>query len=169
METRSFLSDNVTVISRLSCEFLTTEDVDSTHIYSQIARSMSDLKWMGLMHCSTTDTHQENFMEDHPPHICFIVFYFIFTAFSVLAQVTFLYLSLLKGAKCIHDFVLWAVLRWPALTFDKVPSGRIINRFSTDIEVLDSTLKTNMQQFLWLTAQVSAQILIDNWLSAIVM
>lgn len=49
-------------------------------------------------------------------------------------------LSLLYSAKRLHDILLHFVLRWPMELFDTTPLGRIINRFSKDVDILDNVL-----------------------------
>lgn len=45
-----------------------------------------------------------------------------------------------RACRRLHDGMLDRVLRFPMSFFDVTPSGRIINRFSKDVETLDSTL-----------------------------
>ncbi len=52
----------------------------------------------------------------------------------------FLYLSTLRGAERLHFHTLHAVLRAPMSFFDTTPQGRILNRFSKDVDVLDTTM-----------------------------
>ena len=67
------------------------------------------------------------------------------------------YLGALKVSMCIHNSLLTAILHWPALVFDKLPTGRILNRFSTDVNILDETLAEIIMQLLPCTAVVSEQ------------
>ena len=58
------------------------------------------------------------------------------------------YLGCLRAAAKLHDRLLDTILRATAMFFDTTPMGRILNRFSTDMDKLDS----NIPQFtrLWL-------------------
>lgn len=49
----------------------------------------------------------------------------------------------------MHSLLMTNVLRWPMEMFDQTPIGRILNRFSKDVDVVDSTLPTNIRS--WLT------------------
>lgn len=49
----------------------------------------------------------------------------------------------------MHTILLTNVMRWPMETFDQTPVGRILNRFSKEIEVVDTTLPLNLRS--WLT------------------
>lgn len=49
-------------------------------------------------------------------------------------------LGTLKAAVSLHALMLWAVCRAPLLFFDTTPIGRVLSRFSKDIDALDATL-----------------------------
>lgn len=49
-------------------------------------------------------------------------------------------LGCLNAAALFHNTLLHSILRAPAEFFDTTPCGRILARFSKDIEVMDSTL-----------------------------
>ncbi|KAJ8982895.1 hypothetical protein NQ317_004325 [Molorchus minor] len=49
-------------------------------------------------------------------------------------------LGCLAAAISLHDLLLYGVLRSPMVFFDTTPTGRIVARFSKDIEVLDNSL-----------------------------
>ena len=53
-----------------------------------------------------------------------------------------------RASQNLHDRMLRKVLRMPQTFFDTTPSGRIINRFSRDTEVLDNLLPASLSQFL---------------------
>nr|XP_014086911.1 multidrug resistance-associated protein 1 isoform X4 [Bactrocera oleae] len=59
--------------------------------------------------------------------------------FQASCSVT-LALGCIYCAKELHDILLSRVLRWPIDIFDTTPLGRIINRFSKDIDSIDFTL-----------------------------
>ncbi|XP_055307638.1 multidrug resistance-associated protein 1-like, partial [Sitodiplosis mosellana] len=56
--------------------------------------------------------------------------------------VTTLMLSLgfIRSAKVMQDSLLKNVLRWPMETFDTTPVGRVLNRFSKDVNTVDNVL-----------------------------
>lgn len=64
-------------------------------------------------------------------------------------------LSLRTAAKNLHVAMLNNVLRLPMSFFDVTPSGRIINRFSKDTEVVDNNLPGIFIQFLGCAPQLT--------------
>ena len=55
----------------------------------------------------------------------------------------------LRAASTMHNEMLEAVMRAPMAFFDTTPLGRIINRFSADLQVVDIQMRISTQQ-LWL-------------------
>jgi ABC-type multidrug transport system fused ATPase/permease subunit len=53
-----------------------------------------------------------------------------------------------KAAVSIHDNMLSSVMRSTVRFYDTTPSGRIINRFSKDVETIDNSLSSNLKQVL---------------------
>ncbi|KAK9886059.1 hypothetical protein WA026_014841 [Henosepilachna vigintioctopunctata] len=67
---------------------------------------------------------------------------------SFFALVT-LFIGTLTAAKLLHDLLLSNVMRAPTTTFfDVTPIGRILNRFSRDIDVLDNVLPNNIKDWI---------------------
>lgn len=67
----------------------------------------------------------------------------IFIAYSALLIYTTVLLPLLSGimaAVALHKFMLAGIMRAPLQFFDSTPIGRVISRFSKDVEVMDSQL-----------------------------
>lgn len=60
------------------------------------------------------------------------------------------------AAKLIHESLLFSVMRSPMSFFDTTPLGRIINRFSADIDVLDMMIPTQLADFIWCFTEVLA-------------
>eukprot|EP01083_Nonionella_stella_P072306 194855_1 len=83
---------------------------------------------------------------------CVFVICLGITAFC--SSALFGYLSI-KSALNLHAKTLWSVLRAPMLYFDSTPTGRILNRFSKDMNETDDRLQTNFNNF----AQQGLQII----------
>lgn len=49
----------------------------------------------------------------------------------------------LQSAQKLHNHVLVSIMRWPIEIYDTTPLGRIVNRFSKDINTLDTVLPFN--------------------------
>lgn len=45
----------------------------------------------------------------------------------------------------MHNVLLHGTLRWPMEMFDITPLGRIVNRFSKDVDTIDNTLPLNLR------------------------
>ena len=65
-----------------------------------------------------------------------------------LAKQLLLFLGCLFAAKLIHDDLLFRVIRSPMSFFDTTPNGRILNRFSADIDTVDSSIPNEVSDFL---------------------
>ncbi|XP_052866594.1 multidrug resistance-associated protein 1 isoform X1 [Anopheles cruzii] len=66
---------------------------------------------------------------------------------NFIASLTFA-LGALYAAKAMHEMLLQYVLRWPMHVFDVTPLGRMLNRFSKDVDTVDNTLPQLMRSFL---------------------
>jgi len=47
---------------------------------------------------------------------------------------------LMSGPRNLHEKMAYKIMRAPQSFFDRNPSGRILNRFSSDIGIIDTTL-----------------------------
>lgn len=75
-------------------------------------------------------------------HNNFDTFYFIFVFIAVLSFASSITLSVgfIYSAKEMHELMLKHVFHWPMALFDITPLGRILNRFSKDVEAVDNVL-----------------------------
>lgn len=71
----------------------------------------------------------------------------IFTVFTTFVATLALYIGTLHAARVTHNFLLKKILRAPMEFFDQTPIGRIINRFSKDVEAVDSDLPATLRAF----------------------
>ncbi|XP_068898240.1 multidrug resistance-associated protein 1 isoform X5 [Tenebrio molitor] len=71
-------------------------------------------------------------------------------ALAILLSALTLYIGALNGARILHHLLLSNILRVPCTTFfDVTPVGRILNRFSKDIDTLDNILPMTLRG--WIT------------------
>lgn len=56
-----------------------------------------------------------------------------------------LYMGALRAAKIMHSIVLQNVLKAPMSFFETTPIGRIVNRFSKDIDIIDNDLPVTLR------------------------
>ncbi|CAE6439243.1 unnamed protein product [Rhizoctonia solani] len=62
---------------------------------------------------------------------------------NVLSQIPDIWATL-RASRALYEKMLHSVMRSPSRFFDKTPSGRILNRFSKDIDTVDSGIQTFM-------------------------
>lgn len=80
---------------------------------------------------------------------------------SVLAELM-LRSSCLLAAINLHKSILCGILRAPITYFDQTPSGRILSRFSKDIDVLDIALPESLKWLLYCSAEVISYFTDNN-------
>lgn len=49
----------------------------------------------------------------------------------------------------LHNYMFYRTMKSPLYFFDMTPVGRILNRFSQDIDIIDNVLPTNLRS--WMT------------------
>ncbi|XP_011309864.1 probable multidrug resistance-associated protein lethal(2)03659 [Fopius arisanus] len=62
-----------------------------------------------------------------------------------MAQSILFYMTCMKSSQCLHDNAFSALIRSGMEFFSKNPSGRILNRFSKDIDAIDDLLPKTLQ------------------------
>ncbi|XP_076338372.1 multidrug-Resistance like Protein 1 isoform X1 [Tachypleus tridentatus] len=72
----------------------------------------------------------------------------------------FLSYGTMQASSLLHCQLLLNILRSPMQFFDTTPIGRIVNRFSKDIDTLDITIPMNLRSFLACFLQVLATLFV---------
>ncbi|KAI9501825.1 YLL048Cp-like protein [Coemansia spiralis] len=81
----------------------------------------------------------------------FIGFYILIAVAStavILGRSLVQFWASLKASKTLHERLLHTVLRAPVRFFDITPVGRLINRFSKDMETIDQALSSSLAIFM---------------------
>ena len=69
----------------------------------------------------------------------------------------------IKGARLLHRRLLANILRSPMSFFDTTPLGRIINRFSKDIYLIDEAIPRSLRMFLSVSFSVLSTIVVISY------
>lgn len=70
------------------------------------------------------------------------------TAVLIFLYAIVAFIQMVRASKTLHTGMLANVLRSPMMFFDTTPSGRIVNRFSRDVETLDNTLPQQLRSWM---------------------
>ena len=68
-----------------------------------------------------------------------------------------------RASKILHQRLLHSVMRSPMSFFDTNPTGRIVNRFSADIDKIDLTIPFMISDFLWCLCEVIGILIIITY------
>ena len=68
--------------------------------------------------------------------------------FFVLMEVLLLTYGCITASRVLHDRLLQNILRCPMSFFETTPIGRIVNRFSKDINLIDEKIPKSSKQFI---------------------
>lgn len=71
--------------------------------------------------------------------------------------------STIRAARSLHKQILETIIRCPMSFFDITPIGRILNRFSRDIDVVDNTLGFVTRRVLQIAFQTIGTIIIVGY------
>jgi len=109
--------------------------------------------------------------EKHSRDYYFIVYSAFGVGFAVFAFIVVMMVKLqsIKFARFIHKEMFSKIIRAPInLFFDRVPSGRILNRFSKDLDVVDEHLashfESTLDQFLTVLRSIAICVIVGaSW------
>lgn len=79
-------------------------------------------------------------------NIVYIFFGILQIAFGIISSLSFCF-GALRASKSVNEKAFMSLLGAPILFFDTNPTGRILSRFSKDLEVLDTMITESMHAF----------------------
>ncbi|XP_044597658.1 multidrug resistance-associated protein 1 isoform X2 [Cotesia glomerata] len=82
--------------------------------------------------------------------------------FVLIAQLI-MAIGCLQSSKQLHSELLFGILRLPIGFFDTTPSGRLLNRFGKDVDVIDNALPANLRAWLFCLAGVIATLVVISY------
>ena len=85
------------------------------------------------------------------------------TAASVLLGAFVLANGALHASRTLHLRLLYNCLRSPVSFYDMTPLGRILNRFSKDVDVIDTSIPHTMSVWLRCTLQVVSAVIVIGY------
>lgn len=84
------------------------------------------------------------------------------TAITLFATSIAMAVGCVYAARNLHDNLLHQTMRLPMAFFDTTPLGRIVNRFSRDVDVVDNILPQIMRIWIMMIFNVSLVHAIQN-------
>eukprot|EP00955_Chlamydomonas_euryale_P080314 363410-Chlamydomonas_euryale.AAC.3 len=89
----------------------------------------------------------------------YALFTLTFAGLTFWRSLAFRYMCV-KASVGTHNDLLTHILRLPKAFFDSNPSGRILNRFSRDTDIMDVTLSMSLSQFTNTVAILVANLIL---------
>ncbi|CAO3645196.1 unnamed protein product [Cunninghamella blakesleeana] len=125
--------------------------VDPINIQNLLVINNSPTTTLSSSHNNDTDRFKENQLK------YYLGIYVIINLLSVVTnsgQYLYIYIGGLRASKKLFADILDRVLHAPLRFFDTTPIGRILNRFASDFETIDSDIPTDTMLFLTIVADL---------------
>lgn len=90
-------------------------------------------------------------------------------ALTMLVASIVLAIGCLNAARDLHNGLLKNTMRLPMAFFDTTPLGRIMNRFSKDVDMADNTLPMSIRTWLMMFFSVAAVLVVISYSTPIFM
>ena len=131
--------------------FIITENV------FQVVSRINLANWTKIKLNSTGDIYYRSFHRDHL--LTFAGLASLECVFDILMN-TFMTWGMISTMTLFHEKLLYSILRSPMSFFDTTPLGRIVNRFSKDIESIDNELALAIRELVVFLLRLIFSILI---------
>nr|XP_021201313.2 multidrug resistance-associated protein 1 isoform X4 [Helicoverpa armigera] len=79
------------------------------------------------------------------------------------------FLACWRAARILHELLLDHVLKAPLQFFEVTPLGRILSRFSKDMDILDTSLPSQISDLMWCTFEVLGTLFVISFSTPIFM
>jgi ABC-type multidrug transport system fused ATPase/permease subunit len=148
-----------------------------SYVFSQSVQLASDYSlsaWSGAVSSYEADVieYEENNKQGEAPiPIDTFSYLAVYAGLTVLAVITvtirgfFCTLGTIRGAVVLHDTMLNNVMRAPTKFFDTTPTGRVLNRFSSDQYTADNELRQTIQMMLMCLMRVACVAAVIIWVT----
>ena len=85
------------------------------------------------------------------------------SALAILVESLAIAYGCARASHILHDAMLRRCMRAPMTFFDTTPTGRILNRFSKDLDLIDSTMPLQLRQWLFAGAPLVATVIVISY------
>ena len=110
--------------------------------------------WLSLWSSDTLDESTEFYVQVYAGvNAAAIVMIFLYQFAWAFGQV--------EAGRTLHHEMLTAVVRAPTSFYDQTPAGRLHNRFSSDVNLIDKDLPTNFAQYVNYVVTILATLLVQ--------
>ncbi|KAL7746057.1 hypothetical protein RI367_008638 [Sorochytrium milnesiophthora] len=103
----------------------------------------------------------------HRSTLFYLGIYCVFTAIFVLSNGMALFWCFVRlclhACRVLHQRLLARVFRAPTAWFDRTPAGRILNRFSSDVDALDETIPEYFIDSLFFLVGILVAVVVIVW------
>ncbi|KAG0364699.1 hypothetical protein BGZ54_007256 [Gamsiella multidivaricata] len=132
------------------------------HILAQIALVATNL-WLKYWIKRSNESSSLNGDHPTPSMTLFLSVFALLTVIYVAMYITVIYigfaLARIRASKTIHYDLLSRILRLPSSFFDTTPLGRIINRISGDVQVIDDALPWAFDNMAMFSVSVTTSLI----------